>query len=581
MKNLLIYFKGYLKETILGPLFKLLEASFELLVPMVVAVIIDQVIPHRDKTHLYEMIGLLLLLALLGVTVSITAQYFSAKSAVRYTQKLSQDLFAKIMRLPKPERDALSASSLVTRITSDTYLIQTAINQFLRLFLRAPIIVMGSCLMAFALSPVITWWFIGMIGALTVVIYLITRLTNPFYRKIRQLTDTIVLLTSQQVEGMRVIRAFGQDKREEERFEETNDSYQSTQITVGRWAVLLSPLTFLIVNTALVGVIWQGNLQIQGNLLAQGSLVALINYLTNILVELLKVTMLVSSLNQAYIAAGRVTAIFEQEDENVTAALAPAESPSDQTVLAVSNLEFRYPKAQEAALSHINLTIKEGQFFGIIGSTGSGKSTLSQLLLRLYQAQKGAIAQFHQGQSPANLLQWRQNIAWVPQNAQLFKGTIRSNLTLGLEGDVSDKQLWAALDQAQASDFVREKSLQLDEPVEAFGRNFSGGQRQRLTIARALLRQAPILLLDDATSALDYLTEARLLKTLMAKTELTLLLISQRTSSLKAADNILVLENGQQVGLGQHEALLASNPIYQEIHYSQHPEERSSDESTQ
>ncbi len=581
MKELLIYFKGYLKETILGPLFKLLEASFELLVPMVVAIIIDQVIPHHDKTHLYEMIGLLLLLALLGVTVSITAQYFSAKSAVRYTQKLSQDLFAKIMRLPKAERDALSPSSLVTRITSDTYLIQTAINQFLRLFLRAPIIVIGSCLMAFSLSPVITWWFIAMIVALTLVIYLITRLTNPFYRKIRQLTDKIVLLTSQQVEGMRVIRAFGQDNREKEHFKETNDRYQHTQISVGRWAVLLSPLTFLIVNTALVGVIWQGNVQIQDNLLEQGALVALINYLTNILVELLKVTMLVSSLNQAYIAASRVTAIFEQDDENITAPLPSSKAPSRKLAFAVSNLEFRYPKAQEAALSHINITIEEGQFFGIIGSTGSGKSTLTQLLLQLYQPQKGTISQYKKGIAPLNLQQWRQNIAWVPQNAQLFKGTIRSNLTLGLQGDFNDDELWAALEKAQASDFVKEKSHQLDEPVEAFGRNFSGGQKQRLTIARALLRQAPILLLDDATSALDYLTEARLLKTLMANAEQTLILISQRTNSLKAADNILVLENGERVGLGSHDDLLASHAIYQEIHYSQHPEERSTDESTQ
>lgn len=567
MKNLLAYFKGYLKETILGPVFKLLEASFELLVPLVLAQILDQAIPHQDKNHLYMMIFLLFGLAVIGCVVAITAQYYSAKAAVGYTQKLSQDLFAKIMTLPQEERDKIGTASLVSRMTSDTMQVQSGINMFLRLFLRSPFIVFGAIVMALTINQDITLWFILMVIVLFVIVGLMSRFLSPMYLLLRQQLDKIVSLTREQMQGVRVIRAFNQTEREIVEFNQVNADYTSQQLRTGNLSILVTPLTYLVVNVTLVIVIWQGGIKIGSGLLSQGMLVALVNYLLQILIELIKLTMLVTTLNQSFISAQRISSVFELTSEDLKAELAQGISSH---ALVVDDMTFTYPNAAEPSLNNISLSLDQGQFLGIIGGTGSGKSTFVKLINGLYQPTLGSFAVFQNHKSPKTLGEWRDLVALVPQKAELFKGTIRSNLTLGFSEKVDDSQLWQALDMAQASDFVREKDGQLEAEVEAFGRNFSGGQRQRLTIARALLRKAPFIVLDDATSALDYLTESRLLTALRETlTDTTLILISQRPGSLSQADKILVLDKGEQSGLGTHQELLAENEIYQAICKSQ------------
>ncbi|MEZ7591371.1 ABC transporter ATP-binding protein [Streptococcus sp. 27098_8_186] len=573
MKSLLKYFKGYLWETFLGPVFKLLEAIFELCVPLIIAHLVDQVIPKKETSTVVMTVGVLFLFASFGVVVAITAQYFSSKAAVGFTREMTKDLYEKILSLPKDKRDRIGTSSLVTRLTSDTYQIQVGINQFLRLFLRAPIIVFGSIIMAFTISPKLTLWFLGMVAILTLIIVTMSRIVNPLFAKIRNITDRMVTVTRQQFQGMRVIRAFGQQVSELDEFKEVNQDYKIWQIRAGIWSSLVSPLTFLVVNTTLVCVIWQGQLNISAGLLTQGMLVALVNYLLQILTELIKLAMLVTSLNVSYISAKRVQEIFDLKEEDLLEAL-PEETAREQEAISTEKVSFTYPTASSPALEDISFDLDHGQMLGIIGGTGSGKSTLVQLLSHLYTVSQGKLALYHQGHSPKTLKEWREWVAVVPQKAELFRGTIRSNLLLGMEENLSDDDLWWALETAQAADFVSEKEGQLDEPVEAFGRNFSGGQRQRLTIARALLKKAPFLILDDSTSALDYLTEARLLKSIKEElSDTSLILVSQRTNSLKSADQILVLNKGHQVGLGNHDFLLSTNEIYQEIHYSQHGRE--------
>ncbi len=568
MKYLSRYFKGYLKETVLGPLFKLFEASFELLVPIIIARIVDTIIPSNNKMNLVLMIGLLFLFAVVGVIVAITAQYFSSKAAVGYTRQLTKDLFKKIMGLSKEDRDKLTTSSLVTRLTSDTYQIQTGINQFLRLFLRAPIIVFGAIIMAFNISHKMTIDFLVMVAILFVIVFTMSHLLNPIYASIRRATDKIVNMTRQQLEGVRVIRAFGQVDKEEREFAAANQNYTDLQLKAGRLSSLVTPLTYLVVNSTLILVIWQGNIQIGKGLLSQGMLIALVNYLLQILTELLKMTMLVTSLNQSFISAKRITEVFEKESEDLATEL---EEMTSDFAVSVKDMSFTYPTAAEPSLSHIDFNLNPGDFLGVIGGTGSGKSTLVELLTHLYTPQEGSLAIFQNQKSPKTLGEWRSWVNVVPQKAELFQGTIRSNLTLGMKGDVSDETLWKALDIAQASDFVSEKEGQLDATVEAFGRNFSGGQRQRLTIARAIVQKAPLLILDDSTSALDYLTESKLLTAIHEQlSDTTLILISQRTNSLKAADKILLLDKGHQLGFASHDELLATNELYRDIHYSQH-----------
>ena len=573
MKHLLSYFKPYIKESFLAPLFKLLEAVFELLVPMVIAGIVDQSIPQKDQAHLWMQMGLLFVFAVIGVLVALVAQLYSAKAAVGFTKELTNDLYRHILSLPKDSRDRLTTSSLVTRLTSDTYQIQTGINQFLRLFLRAPIIVFGAIFMAYRLSPELTFWFLVMVAILTFIIVVLSRLVNPLYSILRKKTDQLVQETRQQLQGMRVIRAFGQEKREIENFQVLNQVYTAIQMKTGYWSSLLTPLTYLIVNGTLLVIIWNGYISIQGGWLSQGALIALINYLLQILVELIKLAMLINSLNQSYISAKRIEEVFAEEPEDIHTELEAGRVSGNQ-VLHVQDLTFTYPDAAQPSIRDISFDMQQGEILGIIGGTGSGKSTLVQLLLGLYQPDSGRIALSQAGHSPRDLAQWRSWIAYVPQKVELFKGTIRSNLTLGMEEPVSDQELWKALEIAQAKDFVSEKESQLDAEVQAGGRNFSGGQKQRLSIARAVLRQAPFLILDDATSALDTITESNLLKAVQENLPNTsLILISQRTSTLKIADQILLLEKGQQLALGNHEELMKSSQVYREINASQHGKE--------
>ena len=573
MKQLLSYFKPYIKESFLAPLFKLLEAVFELLVPMVIAGIVDQSIPHKNQGHLWLQMGLLFLFAVIGVLVALVAQFYSAKAAVGFAKELTNDLYRHILSLPKDSRDRLTTSSLVTRLTSDTYQIQTGINQFLRLFLRAPIIVFGAIFMAYRLSPELTFWFLVMVAILSFVIVVLSRLVNPLYSILRKKTDQLVQETRQQIQGMRVIRAFGQEKREIENFQVLNQVYTAIQMKTGYWSSLLTPLTYLIVNGTLLVIIWNGYISIQGGWLSQGALIALINYLLQILVELIKLAMLINSLNQSYISAKRIEEVFAEKPEDILAEIAQKETSSNQS-LRVEHLSFTYPDAAQPSLRNLSFAMQQGQILGIIGGTGSGKSSLVQVLLGLYPADKGSISLYRDGRSPRDLSEWRSWIAYVPQKVELFKGTIRSNLTLGMEETVSNQELWQALEIAQAKDFISDKEGQLDAEVQAGGRNFSGGQKQRLSIARAVLRQAPFLILDDATSALDTITESNLLKAVQDNLPNTsLILISQRTSTLKIADQILLLEKGEQLALGNHEELMKTSQIYREINVSQHGKE--------
>lgn len=568
MKFLSRYFKDYIKESILGPVFKLLEACFELLVPLIIAYIVDTIIPNGSQGNLVAMLFLLVGIACIGIIVSLIAQYYSAKAAVGVTKELTNDLYQKVLSLPKSSRDILSSSSLLTRLTSDTLQIQTGINTFLRLFLRAPIVVFGSLIMAFYISPSLSAYFLGMIILLIFIVTVISVMTSRIYQSMRKELDGLVGQVRETVTGWRVIRAFGQREREIKAFQGINQIYKKQQLQAGFWSSLLSPLTFLVVNGTLLILIWQGNIAISHNLLEQGMLVALINYLLQILVELVKMIMVVSTLNQTYISAQRIQEVFDQTSEDVESSLPKVVSEDKEIIFSVRHLSFSYPKSAEESLSDIAFDLRKGQFMGIIGGTGSGKSTLVDLLQALYSVPTNQLSLFIDGKSPKNLKEWRQRIAIVPQQAQLFAGTIRSNLSLGLE-EISDSDLWSALEIAQAKSFIEDKGG-LDSPVEAFGKNFSGGQRQRLTIARAILQKAPILILDDATSALDYLTESRLLVAI--RQELpgqNLIMVSQRTNSLRTADQILVLEQGRQVGLGRHEDLLRSSAIYQEIHQSQ------------
>ncbi|HEM6535453.1 TPA: ABC transporter ATP-binding protein [Streptococcus suis] len=578
MKFLSRYFKDYIKESILGPVFKLLEACFELLVPLIIAYIVDTIIPNGSQGNLVAMLFLLVGIACIGIIVSLIAQYYSAKAAVGVTKELTNDLYQKVLSLPKSSRDILSSSSLLTRLTSDTLQIQTGINTFLRLFLRAPIVVFGSLIMAFYISPSLSAYFLGMIILLIFIVTVISVMTSRIYQSMRKELDGLVGQVRETVTGWRVIRAFGQREREIKAFQGINQIYKKQQLQAGFWSSLLSPLTFLVVNGTLLILIWRGNIAISHNLLEQGMLVALINYLLQILVELVKMIMVVSTLNQTYISAQRIQEVFDQTSEDVESSLPKVVSEDKEIIFSVRHISFSYPKSAEESLSDIAFDLRKGQFMGIIGGTGSGKSTLVDLLQALYSVPTNQLSLFIDGKSPKSLKEWRQQIAIVPQQAQLFAGTIRSNLSLGLE-EISDSDLWSALEIAQAKSFIEDKGG-LDSPVEAFGKNFSGGQRQRLTIARAILQKAPILILDDATSALDYLTESRLLVAI--RQELpgqNLIMVSQRTNSLRTADQILVLEQGRQVGLGRHEDLLRSSAIYQEIHQSQQQGEEDSYET--
>lgn len=568
MKIVSRYAKQYRLEILLAPLFKLCEACLELFVPLIIAYLVDVIIPKGNQGDLVAVLFLLVGMAVLGVLVSLIAQYFAAKVAVGMTRAMTFDVYSHILSLSHSSRRAFSSATLLTRITSDTLRIQNGINIFLRLFLRAPIVVTGSFVMAVYLQPKLSLYFLGMVVLLFLTIFLISRISNRFYVEMRVSLEQLIQHVKETVAGWRVIRAFCQEESEVSYFQDLNEVYRSQQIQAAYWSTVLTPATFLLVNGTMLFLVWEGHIAILDNVIEQGVLVALLNYLSQILVELLKLVMVFSTLHQTSISLTRIQSILDQEVENTESLFGKQDSRDYALIYSIQNLSFIHPSATAPVLEMISFDVTRGQFIGIIGGIGSGKSTLVELLLALYPPSKGTIGLFKDGKHVSHLREWRKQIAYVSQEIQLFSGTIRSNVTLGLE-NVSDEEIWSVLTVAQAETFVRERGG-LDSEVHMFGKNFSGGQRQRLAIARALLQHAPILIMDDATSALDSLTERELLTALrQAFPEQTLIMVSQRFHSFYQADSILVLENGKQAGFGSHFDLLQTSSVYQEIVQSQ------------
>lgn len=583
MKNLLKYFRGYKLISFLAPVFKLLEALLELLVPLIIVQVIDEVVPTGDRRLLTYYVGLMFLIALVSWFFSIMGQLYSAKSAIGFTKNLTQDLFKKTLSLSQSAYDQYTPSSLTARITNDTYQVQTGLNLFFRLFLRSPFIVLGSLLMAARIDPRMTIYFIVMTAFLSAVIIGIIRITTPYQRKIREKFDQLVTSTREQMQGLRVIRAFRQEEREKEEFKGLNWDLAETQKKTGYLSILTNPLTFIIVNITLILLIWDGASFVDTGSLTQGQVVALVNYLLAILVELAKLVMQTVRLNRGWVSAGRLSKVLAHESEADEFAgfldhtksyddLSPEkveELGLEETAFVFNDVDFKYPTAEKKVLENINFKVKRNSLFGIIGGTGSGKSTVLHLLSNIYLPTDGEILYHPEIYRENSREALRDQISIVSGKVALFKGTIRSNLLVA-KADATDEEMWQALDDAQAKNFVLALEEGLDAPVEAFGRNFSGGQRQRLTIARALLKESEILVLDDSTSALDYLTEANFLNALTDNyQDRTIIIVSQRTRSLENANQILVLDAGEQVGLGIHEELVTGNRVYREIYESQ------------
>lgn len=592
MKRLLGFLSPYKKECVLAPLFKMLEATFELFVPLVVAALIDTGIAGQDERFILTRGGLLLLLAVLGMASSITAQYFAAKAAAGFATDVRQALFSHIQKLSFSELDTVGTSTLITRETSDINQAQNAVNMFLRLFLRSPFIVFGAMLMAFTVDARAALIFVVAVPLLAVVVVLIMRLTMPLYRTIQERLDRLTLQTREALSGARVIRAFGREKAEEAAFGEENSELNRLQRLTGRIAGLTNPITYVIVNLATIALLFVGGRQVSVGALTQGQVVALVNYMAQILVELIKLANLIVTITKGLACADRVADVLaiepdltgpQETDEPQTQASRAAEQAphdpqhpaetapdtKDAPTILLSHVNLRYHGAAADALSDITLTARAGETIGIIGGTGSGKSSVVQLLPRLYDVAAGSVAIDGKDVRDWDLTALRQKIGMVPQKAALFSGTVRENLCFGTP-DATDPEIWEVLRIAQAEEFIREKEGALDFVIEQGGANLSGGQRQRLTIARALVRKPAVLILDDATSALDFATEAALrkgLRTLSPKP--TTFLVSQRVSSLLSADRILVLDDGKSVGLGTHDELLESCPIYREIYESQ------------
>lgn len=567
MKKLLKYLRPYTKESIISPLFKLLEAIFDLLVPIVVKQIIDVGIPQGDTGYLLGRFGILIAFALVGLTCALIAQYYAAKAAVGFSTGLRRDLFAHVQGFSYQQTDKVGTSTLITRMTADVNQLQSGVNMTLRLFLRSPIIVFGAMLMAFTVDVRSAWIFVIVIPLLSVVVFGIMLGSIPLYRKAQKNLDRVTSHTRETLTGVRVIRAFRKEAEEVDRFSEANESHFRIQNFVGRINALMNPLTLVLVNAGTVALIWSGAIRVDMGHMTQGEVVAMTNYMAQILVELVKFANTIFLVNKALACAKRVEGVLELPT-GMESAGSDAEAKDDSAV-AFEQVSLTYVGNAEPSLTNINFSVKQGMTVGIIGSTGSGKTSIVNLIPRFYDATEGVVRVFGKDVRTYPTEQLRDRIAIVPQKAVLFRGTIRSNLLWGNE-NATDEELWEALELAQAKDFVLEKEGGLDAPVTQNGKNFSGGQRQRLTVARALVRRAPILILDDSSSALDFATDAALRRAIKSLPyDPTVFIISQRTASIGHADAILVLEDGQAVGLGTHEELLSSCEVYREIYESQ------------
>ncbi len=592
MKKLLIYLKDYKKESVLAPLFKLLEAFFELLVPLVMAGIIDRGIAdigNGDRSYIVRMGLSLFVLALVGLAASVTAQFFAAKAAVGFAARLRQALFRFMQDLEFSDIDTLGTSTMITRMTSDVNQVQNGVNMVLRLFLRSPIIVFGAMIMAFTIDVKSALVFVVTIPLLAVVVMGITFFTIPLYKKVQAGLDKVLSTTRENLTGVRIIRAFHREEQEEARFHEENTALLRLQQYVGRISACMNPVTYVIVNGAIIVLIYTGAIQVDSGNLSRGEVVAIINYMSQILVELVKLANLIITITKALACADRVAAVFEvgpreaymapDQDTARSAAAGTARPDGAKKPGEIPYLDFRhvsltYPGAGAETLKDIHFTVNRGETVGIIGGTGSGKSSLVNLIPGFYPVTEGSIRLEGQDIREISAERLRTRIGVVPQKAVLFKGSVRSNLLWG-RPDATDEELWHALSLAQAKEVVEGKEGKLDAPISQNGQNLSGGQRQRLTIARALVRKPEILILDDSASALDYATDAKLRSALRSlEGETTIFIVSQRASSIRHADQIIVLDDGEMVGVGTHEELLEHCTVYQEIYYSQYPEEQ-------
>ena len=578
MKRLMMYLKDYKKESILAPLFKLLEAFFELLVPLVMANIIDYGISNRNMGYIGKMGLLLLLLGVVGLASSITAQFFAAKAAVGFSTQLRQALFDHIEDLSFTDIDKAGTSTMITRMTSDVNQVQSGINMTLRLFLRSPIIVFGAMIMAFTIDVKCALIFVVAIPLLSVVVFGIILSTIPMYKKVQAKLDQVLGITRENLTGVRVIRAFHQEAKEADRFRENNEALSAMQIFVGKISACMNPVTYIIVNGAIIALIYTGAVQVNIGNLSQGEVVAIINYMNQILVELVKLAYLIVTMTKALACAERVASVFDIGADSAYVG-AQDQKLADKVDKSAPFLDFKhisltYQGAGAPTLQDMNFTVNRGDTVGIIGGTGSGKTSLVNLIPGFYPATEGETLLEGRDIRTMSDEELRGRIGVVPQKAVLFKGTIRSNLQWG-KPDATEEEMWKALELAQASEVVDGKPGKLDATVAQNGKNFSGGQRQRLTIARALVRKPEILILDDSASALDYATDAKLraaIRTLEDKT--TTFIVSQRASTIRHADKIIVLDDGEIAGMGTHDELLKDCTVYQEIYYSQYPEQR-------
>lgn len=565
MKQIIKLLGKYKKEAILGPLFKLLEATFELLVPLAVASLIDTGIGNNDKTHITKMFFILVLLALVGLASSVTAQYFAAKAAVGVGTGLRSALFKKIQSLSFSELDNLGASTMITRMTSDVNQVQNGVNLFLRLFLRSPFIVFGAMIMAFTIDVKSALVFVGAIPALAIVVFAIMLISIPLYKQVQNFLDKVTAKTRENLTGVRVIRAFCREEQEVSEFKGINEELTDAQKYVGKISALMNPVTYIIINIAIVILIYTGAIRVEQGLITQGAVVALYNYMSQILVELIKLANLIIVITKSVACANRTESILETES---TLQSLPQDKIETENYIDFVNVALTYKNAGEESLSDITFGVKKGETIGIIGGTGSGKSSLVNLIPHFYDCTKGGVYVEGLNVKSYNPEQLRDKIAIVLQKAVLFKGTIRENILWG-NGNATDKDIENALNLAQATDVVASKANGLNEVIEQGGKNLSGGQRQRLTIARALVKKPEILILDDSASALDYATDAKLRQALKTLKNTTVFIVSQRTSSIIHADKIIVLDDGKIAGIGTHSQLLKTCEEYQEIYNSQ------------
>lgn len=579
MKSLLKYLKDYKKESFLAPLFKMLEASFELFVPLVMAAIIDTGIANNDRGYIFRMGGVLVALGLIGLACSATAQYFSARAAVGFATKLRHALFSHIQSLSYTELDTLGTNTLITRMTSDVNQLQSGVNLTLRLLLRSPFIVFGAMIMAFTVDVKAALIFVVAIPLLSIVVFGIMIVSLPLYKKVQAALDKVLGRTRENLAGARVIRAFCKEDQEIEAFSEENEALLDIQVFVGKISAAMNPLTYIIVNVALVVLLWTGAIRVDSGIITQGAVVALVNYMSQILVELIKLANLIIQITKALACAKRIESIFEVENsQQIEALTQQVNTKNTEDVIRFDHVGLTYQGGGDESLTDIDFTVKRGQTIGIIGGTGSGKTSVVNLIPRLYDATRGTVLVDGQDVKTYDPDTLRSKVGIVPQKAVLFKGTIRENLLWGNE-NATEEQLEKALEISQAKEFVDTKEGRLDFMIAQGGKNLSGGQKQRMTIARAVVREPEILILDDSASALDFATDAKLRHAIREMgNDMTVIIVSQRSSSIQYADQIIVLDDGKIVGIGTHESLLADNEVYQEIYYSQFPKEAAGNE---